>query len=149
MQRCGAIRTRTDPYGSIVASFGYDAANRPASAVSPGAETTNLTRDAAGFTQQVNNVNAGITTTIASNILYNGSGQVTSDVIGNGVSLAMSYSLSGQGTAEPASPVPVVDNSDNDVPTLPEWGEIFLGSTLLLLTMRAQSRSGRRRRGQP
>jgi len=98
---------RTDPYGSIVASFGYDAANRPASAVSPGAETTNLTRDAAGFTQQVNNVNAGITTTIASNILYNGSGQVTSDVIGNGVSLAMSYSLSGQAQLNRV-PVPVV-----------------------------------------
>ena len=139
-------KTRTEFGVNYVTQYTYDAANRLFTVTTPTVETESLTRDAAGFVQQVTNTDALGTTTIASNIQYNGSGQVTSDLLGNGVTLAMSYSLSGQNYYEPASPV--VDTSDNDVPTLPEWGEIFLGSTLLLLTMRAGARTRRRGRDQ-
>ena len=62
----------------------------------PTGETLSLTRDTAGYIQQVNDTSATGTSMIAANIQYDGSGQATAAVLGNGVTQTGGYSLSGQ-----------------------------------------------------
>ncbi|VVC84444.1 hypothetical protein [Sideroxydans sp. CL21] len=134
-------RTRTEFGVNIVTHYAYDAANRQITVISPGAETLSLTRDSAGYVQKVDDTSASGTTSITANVQYDGTGQATSELLGNGITQSMTYDLSGQANIEPAPPVAAAAAStDNDVPTLPEWGSYLLGSLLLLQVVRTQRR---------
>ncbi|WP_283745183.1 hypothetical protein [Sideroxydans sp. CL21] len=138
-------RVRTEFGVNIVTRYAYDAANRLITVISPGGETLGMTRDAAGYVQKVDDTSASGTSSITANVQYDGTGQATSELLGNGVTQAMTYDLSGQASIEPAPPVAVAAAStDNDVPTLPEWGSYLLGSLLLLQVIRTQRQVQRR-----
>ncbi|WP_283745175.1 RHS repeat protein [Sideroxydans sp. CL21] len=89
-------KTRTESGVNFVTHYVYDAANRLVTVMTPTGETLSLTRDAAGYVQQVSDTNAGGTTTLAANIQYDGTGQATSALLGNGVTQNQQYTQSGQ-----------------------------------------------------
>ena len=138
-------RTRTEFGVNIVTRYVYDAANRLISMITPGGETVSMTRDAAGYIQKIDDTSASGTTSITANVQYDGTGQSTSELQGNGVTQARAYDLSGQPVSVPG---PTADaaaaSTDNDVPTLPQWGSILLGSLLLMQVIRTQRRTQRR-----
>ena len=88
---------------------------------------------------------AGGTTTLAANIQYDGTGQAISALLANGITLATAYDLSGQPSSKSGPPADsITNNTDNDIPTLPQWGSILLGSLLLMQVIRTQRRTQRR-----
>lgn len=139
-------RTSTDANGSLTTRYVYDAANRLITVITPTGETLSMVRDAAGYIQQVDDTTAAGTSSITANVQYDGSGQATGELHGNGALQAMSYSLSGQSVTIPGTPASAAAavGTDNDVPTLPEWGSLLLGSLLMWRLMRGQ---GQRRTG--
>jgi YD repeat-containing protein len=136
-------KTNTDPNGSLVTRYVYDAANRLISVITPGGETVSMTRDSAGYVQKVDDTNASGTTTLAANIQYDGTGQATSALLANGITLATAYDLSGQPSVKSGPPADAAAaGTDNDVPTLPQWGSMLLGSLLLLQVVRQRRVQG-------
>ncbi|TCV82701.1 DUF6531 domain-containing protein [Sulfurirhabdus autotrophica] len=88
-------KTRVISGVSLTTQFGYDGANRLTSLINPAGETVLLVRDTAG---QINNASTtkGTTTTLAKQISYDGSGQITSKLLGNSVKQGSGFDLSGQ-----------------------------------------------------
>ena len=138
-------RTNTDANGSLTTRYVYDAANRLITVITPTGETLSMVRDAAGYIQQVDDTTAAGTSSITANVQYDGTGQATGELHGNGALQSKAYSLSGQSVTIPGTPASAAAlSADNDVPTLPEWGSLLLGSLLMWRLMRGQ---GQRRTG--
>ncbi len=137
-------KTRTESGVNLVTQYVYDAANRLDTVMTPTGETLVLTRDLAGHILQVGDTSSAGTTTMASNIKYDGTGKVTSQTLGNGTTQSAAYNLSGQPINESAVIPSGVTTGGGDVPTLPEWGEILLGSLLMLQVLRRKRQTTRR-----
>jgi len=82
---------------SFVTQFGYDGANRLTTMTNPAGETVSLGRtNLYGQIDSVSTANGTANNTLQNKITYDGTGQVTSQTLGNGVILKASYNLSGQ-----------------------------------------------------
>ncbi|HQT25470.1 MAG TPA: hypothetical protein PLK99_02580, partial [Burkholderiales bacterium] len=89
-------KTRTESGTSFTTQYVYDQANRLATVITPTGETLSMGRDVAGRIQEVLDASAAGTSTIATNIQYDGAGHATSLTLGNGVAQAMGFDYSGQ-----------------------------------------------------
>lgn len=92
-------KTRTEAGVSVVTQYAYDGANRRSTLMGSTGETMVAGRNTAGQINSLTTTN-GTTTTLESQITYDGTGQVTSQTLGNGVILKASYDLSGQPSSE-------------------------------------------------
>lgn len=119
------LKTRTESGASFATRYVYDAANRLITIMTPTGETLNMTRDMAGHIRQLDDTNAGGTSTLAANIQYDGTGQATSQRFGNGVTQNTAYTLSGQPSG--ASAVRPLNPVDIDASTV----RLFLSGSYL------------------
>ena len=138
-------RTRTESGVSRITRYVYDNANRLITVITPGGETVSMVRDAAGYIQKVDDTTAAGTSSITANVQYDGTGQATGELLGNGALQTKAYDLSGQTVTVPGAPANVAAiSAGNDIPTLPQWGSILLGSLLMwqLMWGQRQRRTG-------
>ncbi|MEO8152099.1 MAG: IPTL-CTERM sorting domain-containing protein [Rhizobacter sp.] len=121
--------TRTELGQTYTTSYAYSAANRLLSITTPTGKTLSLTRDAAGRVNTVSAPVAGVATALASGLTYDGAQALVSRTQGNGVVLGTSFNADGRLSASTAV-APAGGGTGADVPTLPEWGLLLLGTLL-------------------
>jgi len=86
---------------SEVTQYGFDGANRLTTVTNPAGETITLGRtNLYGRIDSVTTVNGTTNNILQNKITYDGVGQATSQILGNGVKLKASYDLSGQPITE-------------------------------------------------
>jgi YD repeat-containing protein len=91
-------KTRLKAGVSTVTQYAYDGANRRSTLMSSTSEALVEARNAAGQINTLTTTN-GTMTTLENQITYDGTGQVTSQTLGNGIILKASYDLSGAATS--------------------------------------------------
>jgi YD repeat-containing protein len=80
---------------SMVTQFSYDSANRRISEITPTGETLVFGPNPAGLTNTVTTTNGTNTTILAKQTNYDGAGQITSKLLGNGVKQGEGLDFSG------------------------------------------------------
>jgi YD repeat-containing protein len=88
--------TRLKAGVNYITQYGYDGANRRTSEIPPATgETLVIGRNTSGRTNTLTTTNGTTTTTLAKQTTYDGSGQVASKLLGNGVKQGEGFDLSG------------------------------------------------------
>lgn len=123
------LKTRTELGVNFMTHYVYDAANRLITVMTPTGETLSMPRDTAGQVQQVTDTNSGGSTMIAANIQYDGTGQATSALLGDGVTQTEGYTLSGQTSG--ATAVRPLNPADIDASTV----SLFLSGSYVKQTL--------------
>ncbi|MCK6407541.1 MAG: DUF6531 domain-containing protein, partial [Rhodocyclaceae bacterium] len=116
---------------SLTTQTSYDGADRPIAHTLPGGKHISLTRNSDGQIESLAAPVAGTPVTLAQAIQTNALGETTGQTYGNGVSETRAYDSAGDLSTSSASNTG--DGGSNrsgeeDVPTLPEWGALLLGS---------------------
>ncbi len=150
----GTTHHAYDPFGNLTEArtveagidrslrFAYDGEDRPSALTTAGNKALATVRDNEGRASQVRAIVNSAAVPIVSAASYRGDGQADTTTLANAVALDRSFDSSGapagfaESGVQPAGP----GGGDADIPTLPEWGLILLGSVLLLQMARAQSR---------
>jgi YD repeat-containing protein len=91
--------TRLISGASFVTQYSFDGANRPGVQTLPSSRTATLARNTAGQINGMTSASGATNTTVEQQITYDGTGQVTSQTMGNGLILKASYDLSGASVA--------------------------------------------------
>jgi len=150
----GSTRYAYDPRGnritetriigplSLTTQTSYDAADRPIALTTPGGKLISLTRNGDGDIQSLAAPVAGTPVTLAQAIATNALGETTTQTYGNGVVETRQYD--GAGDLATTSESNTGGGSgggggEEDVPTLPEWGALLLGSLLLFLGLKRRN----------
>ena len=123
--------------GTFTTQTTFDGADHPITLVTPTGKVLTLQRDVTG---QVNQVSAAVSSNpqvnLVSGIQQNALGQVTAQIYGNGVTETRNFNTDGSPRAQTDTVPSSGGGGDADVPTLPEWGMILLGSLLLFIGYR-------------
>jgi RHS repeat-associated protein len=138
-------KTRSEAGGTFTTTFSYDSADRPATVVTPTSKTISLDRNANGQVQQVATaVGSNPQVNLVGNLVIDAAGHTIAQSFGNGVAEAKTFNTDGSaaGQTETSSGS---SSGDADVPTLPQWAAMILGTLLLGIVYRNQGRRNRNR----
>ena len=96
-------KIRTESGVSFTTQYAYNGANRLTAIMTPTGETISMVRDVAGRVAQVSDTDGSGTRKIASNLQYDGSGKIVSELMGNNVTQTNTYDWAGQIVAATAA----------------------------------------------
>ena len=122
--------------------YSWDDGDRLTTEITATGKLLTSQRDTDGRIQQLSTALGGSQVNLLSSVQQDAAGNVTAQTFGNGVKEAKTFNTDGTPAAQTETvPQTSGGNSDSDVPTLPEWGALLLGSLLLLIGYRQQGRS--------